>query len=102
MIMALTLDYEQFGYGPPHPGEILREQVLPQLALTKLEIARRLGVSRRCLSDLLAERSSVGVTMARRLGQAFGNGARYWLAVQMQHDIWQAERTGQLDVQPIV
>ena len=54
-----------------------------------------------CLADLLQERAPVLLDMARRLGKAFGNGARYWLALQMQHDVWKAERDDALDIAPI-
>ena len=99
--MSLQLNYEQWGYGPPHPGEILREQILPRLALSRKELAVKLGVSLTRLVDLLGERRPVSLDMARRLGKAFGNGARYWLALQMQHDVWNAERADTIEIAPI-
>ena len=99
--MSLELNYEQWGYGPPHPGEVLREQILPRLGLERSELARRLDVRPARLADLIAERRPVTLDMARRLGMAFGNGPRYWLALQMQHDVWKAELKGALEIAPI-
>jgi antitoxin HigA-1 len=101
--MSLELNYEQWGYGPPHPGAILREQILPRLGLDRTEFARRLDVRPARLADLISERRPISLDMARRLGKAFGNGARYWLALQMQYDVWTAEQGGEpLDIAPIV
>jgi addiction module HigA family antidote len=99
--MSLEMNYEQWGYGPPHPGEVLREQILPRLGIGRAELARGLDIRAARLADLLTERRPVSLDMARRLGKAFGNGARYWLALQMQHDVWKAEQGDTLDIAPI-
>jgi antitoxin HigA-1 len=77
---------------PSHPGEILREDVLPTLGLSVAEAARQLRVSRQMLHSILAGRSAVSPEMAVRLGQFCGNGAGFWLQVQTAHDLWHAER----------
>jgi antitoxin HigA-1 len=77
---------------PAHPGEILREDVLPALKLTVAEAARQLGVSRQMLHSILAGRSAVSPEMAVRLGHFCGNGAGFWLRMQTAHDLWHAER----------
>ena len=59
---------------PTHPGEILREDVLPALNLTVSEAARQLLVSRQMLHSILAKRSAVSPEMAVRLGHFCGNG----------------------------
>ena len=99
--MSMHVNYEQWGYGPPHPGEVLRDQILPRLNLTRTQLAERLGVRLTRLSDFLNERRPVSLDLARRLGKAFGNGARYWLAMQMQHDVWKAERDDTMVIKPI-
>lgn len=86
---------------PPHPGEYLREDVLPALGMTITQLAKHLGVTRTSLSELVNEKRDLSLEMAQRLGQAFGNGARFWLALQMQHDIWKAERRKNIHVPPI-
>lgn len=77
---------------PTHPGEVLREDVLPALGLTQLEFANRLGVSRRTVSELLHERRPVTPDMAIRLGKLLGNGPEIWLRMQQTLDIWELDR----------
>jgi antitoxin HigA-1 len=77
---------------PAHPGEILREDVLPALHLTVAEAARQLLVSRQMLHSILSGRSAVSPEMAVRLGKFCGNGAGFWLRMQAAHDLWHAER----------
>jgi antitoxin HigA-1 len=73
---------------PPHPGEVLRDDVLPAIGLSRSALAKRLGVTTRKLSTFLSEQSPVTADLAMRLGAFFGQGARYWLGLQMQHDMW--------------
>lgn len=77
---------------PVHPGEILREEVLPALELTIAEAAEELGVPEAALEPILAGRSRVSPEMAVRLGKFCGNGAAFWLRLQAAHDLWHAER----------
>jgi addiction module HigA family antidote len=70
-----------------HPGELLREDVLPALGRTRAEIARLLGVSRQTLHAILTERSPVSPEMALRLGKLCGNGPELWLALQTRYDL---------------
>lgn len=77
---------------PTHPGEILREDVLPALGLTQMEFANRLGVSRRTVSELLHERRPVTPDMAIRLGRLLGNGPEIWLRMQQTLELWKLER----------
>jgi len=80
------------GLRPTHPGEILREDVLPALRKPKAEIARNLGVSRDTLYELLAERQPVTPRMAVRLGKLCGNGSQIWGRLQLSFDLAMAER----------
>ena len=75
------------GLPPMHPGELLREDVIPALAIPKSEIARLLGISRQSLYDILAERQPVTPGMALRLGKLCGNGPELWLSLQRNHDL---------------
>ena len=70
-----------------HPGELLREDVMPALGRTRAEIARLLGVSRQTLHAILTERSPVTPEMALRLGKLCGNGPDLWLALQARYDL---------------
>lgn len=80
------------GLRPVHPGEILREDVLPALGRPKAEIARLLGISRQTLYDLLGEKQPVTAQMALRLGKLCGNGPDIWLNLQHGYDLKIAER----------
>jgi addiction module HigA family antidote len=75
-----------------HPGELLREDVLPSLGKPKTEIARLLGVSRQTLCDILDEKQPATPGMALRLGKLFGNGPELWINLQRAYDLAVAER----------
>ena len=77
---------------PTHPGEILREDVLPALRLSVTQMARTLGVSRQTLHSILAEKAAVTPEMAVRIGKLCGNGPGVWLRMQQARDLWHAER----------
>lgn len=77
---------------PTHPGELLREVVIPATGRTRTEIASLLGISRQHLHDILAERKPVSPSVAARLGKLFGDGAGPWVKMQAAHDAWHAER----------
>jgi len=76
---------------PTHPGELLREDVIPATGKTKTEIAAMLGISRQHLYDILEERKPVSPAVAVRLGKLFGDGAGAWMRMQGAYDTWQAE-----------
>lgn len=77
---------------PTHPGTLLRDDVLPALGLGVSETARRIGVSRQMVHDLLAGRRAFTPAMALRVGKLAGNGPTLWLNMQQAHDLWHAER----------
>ena len=87
---------------PIHPGEILRDDVLPSLRLSVAEAARQLGVARQTLHRILAGRAAVTPEMAVRLGKFCGNGPGLWLRLQQTYDLWHAERllAGTLELIP--
>ena len=78
---------------PTHPGELLREDVLPATGMGKSEFAGAIGISRQHLYDILNEKKPVSPEVAARLGAAFGDGAGVWLRMQAAYDAWHAERT---------
>lgn len=75
---------------PIHPGEILREDFLPDYGLTAAALADALGVSRRTIGDLIHERRAVSPELALRLARLFGNSAEFWLNLQRAVDLWDA------------
>jgi addiction module HigA family antidote len=90
-------------HNPSHPGETLREDVLPALGLTVTDAAVQLGVTRAALSRVLNGRAGVSPEMALRfegwLGVANGGRADLWIAQQAAYDLWQARKAGMPKVQ---
>ncbi len=86
---------------PTHPGEILREDVLPDLNLSVSEAARRLGISRQQLHRILGCTHPITVEMALRIGRLAGNGPGLWLRMQQNHDLWHAEQDLQGELKKI-
>ena len=85
-------------YNPPHPGETLREDVLPALGLSVTEAAAQLGVTRPALSRVLNGHAAISPAMALRLEGWLGieNGGRAdaWISQQASYDLWQAREAG--------
>lgn len=83
-------------HNPPHPGETLREDILPALGLTVTEAARQLGITRTALSRILNGHAGISPEMARRieawLGPDRGGRAEVWLGMQADYDLWVAEQ----------
>jgi addiction module HigA family antidote len=75
------------GLKPTHPGELLREDILPAIGVPKAEVARRLGISRALLYAILAERAPVSPAVALRLGRLLGTSAESWLNMQRDYDL---------------
>ena len=77
---------------PTHPGELLREDVLPALKMSQSELARRLGVSRLSVSELLLEKRAMSPDMAVRIGRLTKTTPDSWLRMQAAIDLWELER----------
>jgi addiction module HigA family antidote len=75
---------------PPHPGEIIREEVIRPLGLSVTETARALGVTRQALSAFLNERSDLSPEMALRIETALGPKADVMMGIQMDYDMARA------------
>ena len=84
---------------PTHPGALLREDVLPAVGRTKVEIASLAGISRQHLNDILNEKKPVSPAVAVRFGKLFGNGPDLWVRMQAAYDTWHAAR--EIDVSKI-
>ncbi|OHC80553.1 MAG: addiction module antidote protein, HigA family [Rhodospirillales bacterium RIFCSPLOWO2_12_FULL_67_15] len=78
---------------PPHPGLSVRYDCLEPLELSVTEAARKLGVSRKQLSDIVNGHSGISPEMAIRLDKAFGGGADTWLRLQAAYDLARARKT---------
>jgi addiction module HigA family antidote len=86
---------------PIHPGEMLREDVLPSLELSVSETARRIGVSRQQLHRILGCTHPITTEMALRIGKLAGNGPGLWLRMQQAYDLWEAEQRLQDELEKI-
>lgn len=78
---------------PSHPGELLREVVVPELGITQAEFARQLQVSRQTVSELLRENRPLTPDMAIRLAKLVGGTPGTWLRMQQVVDIWEVEHS---------
>ena len=78
---------------PPHPGLSVRHDCLEPLNLSVTEAARKLGISRKQLSDIVNCRSGISPELAIRLDKAFGGGAETWYRLQATYDLAQAMKT---------
>ena len=86
---------------PTHPGEMLREDFLPDYGLTISGLAEALGVSRQTINELLRGRRAVSPQMALRLSRLFGNSAEFWLNAQRAVDLRDAAQAIKTEVQRI-
>ena len=86
---------------PTHPGEMLREDFIPDYDLSVSGLASALGVSRQSINELLRERRAVSPEMAIRLGRLFGNSAEFWLNAQRAVDLWEANKVLKSEVSRI-
>jgi len=88
---------------PPHPGLSVRRDCLDPLGLTVTEAAKKLGVSRKQLSDVVNGHSGISPQMAIRLDKAFGGGANTWYRLQAAYDLAQAmKRADQIKVERLL
>ena len=86
---------------PTHPGEMLREDFLPDYGLTVAGLAEALGVSRQSINELLRGRRAVSPAMALRLSRLFGNTPEFWLNAQRAVDLWDAAQAIQAELERI-
>lgn len=86
---------------PTHPGEMLREDFMPDYDLSVAGLAKALGVSRQSVNELLRERRAVSPEMALRLARLFGNSPEFWLNAQRAVDLWVAAQSVKKEVERI-
>ena len=77
---------------PTHPGEMLREDFMPDYDLNTIGLAKALRVSRQTVNQLLKERRAVSPGMALRLSKLFGNTPEFWLNAQQSVDLWNTQK----------
>jgi addiction module HigA family antidote len=79
-------------HNPPHPGEFITEVYLEPNALSGRELASKLGVAASTLNRVITGASGISPEMALRLSKALGRSPESWLAMQYNHDLWQAKQ----------
>jgi len=77
---------------PTHPGEMLKEDFMPDFQLNATTMAKALGVSRQTINEILRERRAITPSMALRLSRLFGNSPEFWLNAQHSWDLWDSEQ----------
>ena len=77
---------------PSHPGRIVRQECIEPLRLIVTDAAKRLGVTRQTLNNLVNGKGGVSAEMAIRLSKAFGSSPEVWLGLQMEYDLAQVEK----------
>ena len=87
---------------PTHPGEMLREDFLPDYGLTVTRFAKALGVSRQTVNELLLERRAVSPSMALCLSRLFGTSPEFWLNAQRAVDLWDATKSIKKKIERII
>lgn len=87
---------------PTHPGEMLREDFMPDFGLNVSTLATTLGVSRQTTNELIQCRRAVTPVMALRLSRLFGNSPLFWLNAQNVYDLWHAELKYQRELEAVV
>jgi addiction module HigA family antidote len=80
------------GLPPVHPGEIIREDILPEAGLSVTAVAKALGVSRQMLHDILAERKPLSAVMCLKVSRLFGSTPEFWIRLQAEYDLKKAVR----------
>ena len=81
---------------PSHPGAVLAD-ILLDVKISKTEVAKRLGISRQQLHDILRERKPLSPLVAVKVGRLFGGGTASWVRIQGAYDAWHADRDVDVD-----
>ena len=89
------------GLEPEHPGFVLREMYVEPLDITNAYLAERIGVTRITINKLLNGKQGITAEMALRLAKAFSTTPVFWLNLQRNYDLWQAEKRFAADIKAI-
>lgn len=77
---------------PPHPGDLIRTEIIEALGLSVSKAAEVLKVRRATLSDLLRGKAALTPEMALRIERAFGPDMNHLLAMQLAYDVARTRR----------
>ncbi|MFU2047687.1 HigA family addiction module antitoxin [Avibacterium gallinarum] len=85
-------------HNPAHPGEILKEYIE---GFSVTEIAQKLNVTRVALSRIINGKAAVSPEMALKLGKLLKTSPEFWLTMQANYDLWQAEQRTEFNIEPL-
>ena len=88
-------------YNPCHPGEILWEEYLHPLNISITEFAKKIGVSRKVLSDVVNEKAGISPVMSLRLSKALNKSPQFWLTMQMNYDLFRVQKKSRKAIQAV-
>ncbi len=86
---------------PIHPGEFLREDYMPEMGLSVADLAKRLGVSRQTVNEIVREKRGLSPEMCLRLGRLFGTTPQFWFNMQAKMDFWDSMELHGKDIEAI-
>ena len=103
MQMSMTAGAEsiQRERQPTHPGELIREELLPAMKMSQRALANILKISPQHFNRILNEDMAVTPDTALRLATFFDNDARFWLAMQDSFDLWRKNRELAVEIEEI-
>lgn len=84
-------------YNPPHPGEFIKEIFLEPSGITARQLAIKLAVAPSTLTRILNGQAGISAEMAVRLSKALGPSPESWIQMQVNHALWHAKRSVNLD-----
>src|SRR5437899_6913936 len=84
------------GLPPIHPGEIIKEDILPSVGLSVTAAAKALGVSRQMLHDILAERRPMSAVMCLKVSRLFGSSPDVWMRLQAAYGLTKAQQNNKV------
>src|SRR5271165_760753 len=80
------------GLPPVHPGEVIKEDILPSVGLSVTGAAKASGVSRQMLHGILSGRRPLSAVMCLRVARLFGGSPEVWMRLQAAFDLKKSER----------
>ncbi len=99
--ICLREDALLIGRAPIHPGEFLREDYMPELGLSVAGLAKRLGVTRQTVNEIIREKRGLSPEMCLRLGRLFGTTPQFWMNMQQKVDLWNSMELHSEDIKKV-
>ena len=85
-----------------HPGHVLQEEFLLPLGITAYRLSKDIGIPQTRISEIIKGDRRITADTAVRLAKYFGVSAKFWLGLQDDHDIEEAVRSKEAELDAIV